>query len=127
MISTDDDDLKWFMPSADDSEKFARWQIRFFEFGFNVVHRTGIKNRARDALSRFKTEETDKISLNEELPVFIINQTEKYEEGEMEYFDQDPQTTSEPETKETLTAKKRNRLPCRNYWTRRETTTRASR
>lgn len=62
-----------------DSEKLARGKLRLLEFELEVVHYAGIKYQAPNTLPKLKTEMTEKIKFDGELPVLNINETEKQE------------------------------------------------
>lgn len=59
------------MPDA--TEKLAQWRLSISEFEFNIAHRAGIKHRAADVLSRFKTGGEEKRLLNYAVPVLTIS------------------------------------------------------
>lgn len=61
--------------------------MRLPELYFEVVHRTRCKFRTLEALSKLRIGGTDKTSLDEELPVLIIDGTEDEHDAETEYFD----------------------------------------
>lgn len=52
--------------------------LRLSEFHFDVIHRAGIKNPATDALLRLATQDSDKMSLEDDIPelsVSLVQQT----------------------------------------------------
>lgn len=53
-----------------------------------MVYRAGIQYYVPDALWKLKSEQTDQPNLEKELPVFMINGTEKKLDVDNEYFDE---------------------------------------
>lgn len=74
---------------ADISGKLARWRSRLLEFDLEVVHRTVIKQKAPDTVSRVKSEGTDKRSLDKRLLVLMTGKTEEQKDVRTKYFYQD--------------------------------------
>lgn len=54
--------------------KLARWRSMLSAFEFDIVHGTGVKQEAADALSRGKTRSAEKTSQRNEVAVLIILQ-----------------------------------------------------
>lgn len=55
--------------------KLARWRPRLSEFELDVIHRAGIKYHAADVLSRTPTEIAETTSIDDEIPVSVIDGT----------------------------------------------------
>lgn len=64
----------------------AQWQLRVFEFDFEVVHCADIKHQTAYALSRLRTDGTDNAPLEDELPVFVIASDEKRDDATTTIF-----------------------------------------
>lgn len=88
IIRTDHEELRWLLTSDDASRRLARCLIRLLEFDFKVIHRSGTKQLALDALSLLKTERGRKTNLDEEQPVLMLDETERPQDAETEFFDQ---------------------------------------
>lgn len=68
--------------------KLAWWRWLLLEFDVEVVHQEGIKRLGSDVRSRLSMEATDKNSLNVTLSVLMVDETEKPQDVDPEYFDQ---------------------------------------
>lgn len=62
---------------SDATERLARRWPCLFEFDFNALHRTGNKHQAPDTLSRLPTDDTNNKTMEEELPVLVIERGDK--------------------------------------------------
>jgi hypothetical protein len=51
-VLTDHDNLKYFLSTANITQRQARWSLRLSEFDFIITHRPGSLNKKADALSR---------------------------------------------------------------------------
>lgn len=71
-IRTDHDALRWILNMADATGKLARWRLRLSKYEFDVVHRAGIKHQSADALSRLTTSGNDDTTLDDGIPVMIL-------------------------------------------------------
>lgn len=60
--------LKWIPNLAGAKSIMALWRLSLSIFDLDVVHRTGIKNRAADALSKLETSDIDNTYLDDGLP-----------------------------------------------------------
>lgn len=54
--------------------KLVRWRLRFSEFEFDIVHRTGIKHQYADTLPNLMTRDEDKTALDIEYSVLTVSQ-----------------------------------------------------
>lgn len=69
--------LWWILKLADATGRLTRWQLRLQEFDFDIVHRTGVKHQATEALSWLPIDGTDITLLYDELPVLVIGSCDK--------------------------------------------------
>lgn len=76
-----------------------------------LLQRAGINHQAPDALSRLKTEETDKTNLNEELLALMINETNNETDVQKNIWTRINWTKSKPASTRTLTIKKKTADP----------------
>lgn len=72
-IRTEHDSLKRNLNLADATNCLARWQLRLIKFGFDVVHRDDIKRQAADAFFRLTATGEDRIPIEDNLPVAVLD------------------------------------------------------
>lgn len=72
-ICTDQNNFKWIPNYTDFTERPARWHLRLFKFDFDVVHRTGKKHQASNALSRLNASGKDERPLDDDLSLYAID------------------------------------------------------
>lgn len=71
-MRSDYEALKWLLTTPDSLGKLTRWIHHLSESYFDLVHKAGIKYQAPDALSGLDTNEEDRISPDDNLPVLTI-------------------------------------------------------
>lgn len=54
-IHTENDALQGILNQLEVTGRMVRWRLQLYEFVFDVIHRTGIKNRFAEVLSRAET------------------------------------------------------------------------
>lgn len=60
---------------SDATGKLSIWHLRLHELELDVFHRARIKHQAADELSRLGTSGEDRIELNDEVPVLLMETT----------------------------------------------------
>lgn len=57
----------------DSTKRLARCFLRFSNFAFNVIHRSGVEQKASNALSRLRTTNENSTSLENDFPLLTTN------------------------------------------------------
>lgn len=73
LICTDHDARRWIRNLADLIWWMVRWKVRISEFGFEVVHKAGIKNKVADELSQLEIDGAGKTLLNDDIPELLMS------------------------------------------------------
>lgn len=127
IIRSDHEGLICLLTAADASDKPARWRLHLLKFNFEVVYQDSIKQKAPDALSRLRTEETDTIDLDGELQMFMIDEIEVQHGIETKYFLEDQRGKEQTGNYMNSHGKERKLSALKNYRMSNEITAHASR
>ncbi len=79
--------LRWAFFTAKAEGRLAKWRLRLAEFDFDVVYRPGIKHTVLEVLLRVSTNGADKTDLKDEIPCFILDDSEEDLEWSASYDD----------------------------------------
>lgn len=81
-IRTDHHAMRWILNLTDATGKHARWCLRLMEFDHKVNHKAGVQRQAADALTGFRTNETDNQDFDDKvlgLPLQQQSREEKHQ------------------------------------------------
>jgi hypothetical protein len=76
VIKTDHSSLSWLLTGAsgDENARITRWRLRLSDLHFTIVHRSGVSNKAADALSRLSTDgHTDAEESLDSIEIFTVS------------------------------------------------------
>ena len=76
-VYTDHAALRWLLTICEPSGRLMRWRLRLAEFDFNVQYKRGKLNQQADALSRLRTMAETIDDDSEEIPTFLITDSQQ--------------------------------------------------